>query len=768
MDLRLLLLSVCGGIALIAFLPHFPSSFWVTISLLLIVGSCWLAWRWDRREFLLLAGIAVGCSWGIYYGHRLHNALLPIQWEQKHITVAGYISSLPNEEHGDGLTRQRFIFRVNSSSPHLTIHRLYLNWYNSQRSVRVGEYWDFTVKLKRPHGLANPGGYDYHAWLLQRGIHARGTIQEGHYTRCCAWQGTIHQWRGALRDRIRQSIGHLEHHSLIIALAMGDRSAISPAQWGILQQTGISHLIAISGLHIGLVSLLGYFIIFNITRLLSPAHHSYPSQIYGLCGAVIAALAYSAIAGFSLPTQRALIMLAAISVGKLSRRKIRFDLSLSIALCGVLLHSPLAIRSVEFWLSFTATAVLIYSIHSHHHFLYKWLRAQLLVSTALVIPLMTFLHQVPLNTIACNFIAIPLISFFVLPGVLVASSIAWVTPTFATELLYGCHLLLDGLWRILQWVPTFMWIHPPVPVTILLWAALGITLLIVATGFPARYLGLFFCLPFLAPLPPTHHAQLEVVVLDVGQGLSVFIATPNHYFLYDTGAYFSETFDIGKSVIVPYLRYRGINHLDGMLLSHNDNDHIGGAQQVLQQIRTSHLWYSSPLPELSSLATHHDLCRQGLQWEWDGVLFHILHPSGYRWRQENNRSCVLLIETQDVRILLPGDIEAWGEYSLLAHHPHLQPVDILLAPHHGSVTSSSPSLIQKLRPRYVVYSAGYRNAFNHPHPIVRQRYHKSINLITADTGALSFIIDQHGVLLPPRAHRHQAWRYWWKWSHSEP
>jgi competence protein ComEC len=227
--------------------------------------------------------------------------------------------------------------------------------------------------------------------------------------------------------------------------------------------------------------------------------------------------------------------------------------------------------------------------------------------------------------------------------------------------------------------------------------------------------------------PRPSPGELWLTILDVGQGLAVVVRTQGHALLYDTGPAFSEQVSAGERIVVPYLRASGLRRLDGLIVSHDDLDHSGGALAVLQAMPVQ--WLSSPLSDvhpISEAAAHKRRCSAGERWEWDGVAFEMLHPDAESYNdfglKDNDRGCVLRIVSPYGAVLLPADIERRSEIGLLRNSPGRLSADVLIAPHHGSRTSSAPEFVRAVAPRLVVFSVGYRNRFGHPHPAVVRRY----------------------------------------------
>ncbi|MGH8679044.1 MAG: ComEC/Rec2 family competence protein, partial [Burkholderiales bacterium] len=283
-------------------------------------------------------------------------------------------------------------------------------------------------------------------------------------------------------------------------------------------------------------------------------------------------------------------------------------------------------------------------------------------------------------------------------------------------------------------------------------ALAGAGWILLPRGFPARWVGASLLLPLLlVPAPHPGDGELWITVLDVGQGLAVVVRTRNHSLLFDAGPAYAGSSDAGGRIVVPYLRGEGVRSLDAMLLSHDDLDHTGGAGSVLAAIPVARLLTSLPAPiSVSGTDPSFERCEAGQQWTWDGVQFEILHPDRDSYNssrvKDNDRSCVLRIGSNYGGALIPADIERRSEGELLRRAATGLKTDILLAPHHGSRTSSSEAFVAAVAPRLVVFAVGHRNPFGHPHPVVAMRYRQSgARLLRSDTaGAIILKLSARG------------------------
>ncbi|MEH6616913.1 MAG: DNA internalization-related competence protein ComEC/Rec2 [Porticoccus sp.] len=742
------------GIFSVGLWPQLPETYW-------LVGGFSACILLHGLRLKLLAFLGWGILYGVCWGQYMLSHQLPEEFSPSDFLVAGEVVGLPVS---DG-RRIRFDFRLrNDDKPH-AIKTLRLSWYYHDAILIPGQVWQLRVRLRRPRGTVNPGGFDYQAWLIRQGISATGYVRDTTENRIISRHSSVNSLRFQLREMIRSLPADDGAKALILALTLGDRSLISPQLWDRLALSGVVHLVVISGLHIGLVAFMSYSLGALLAKLLGLFGRPFTARYWGSILSLVSVVLYSAMAGFSLPTQRALIMVVVAIVVLLLNRHVNRGLAFGIALAGVAMVDPLAIFGAGFWLSFGAVAGLLWLVPvaprtSHWQTI---LNIQWLVFVVLLLPLMISYLPVAWLSPLVNLVAIPWISFLVVPLCLLA----------AISFLMSAFSVSDWLWSVAGWqlemfikmieaVPSldFLPRYSPWPLTgsIIYTLILVISLVLLPRGIPGKYL----CVPLalsLLMLPSNHPHPLIVTVLDVGQGLSVVVQTRDHTLVYDTGASFDKGFSTGSAVVAPFLRRQGGSELDMLVVSHSDNDHAGGTAGLLGQFSPLQLRVGEylDLGEISS-----EYCRSGESWVWDGVTFSFLHPGKQVESSNNNRSCVLQIQYAGQSILLPGDIEAVVEPRLLSN-PHLDtPVTLLIAPHHGSKTSSSSNFVERLNPVHVVFSAGYRHHFGHPASSVTERYQRQDSRLwsTAESGALTFTWSDSGLIGVSEA-RSQPRRYWY-------
>ncbi len=732
--------------------------------------------RWQRiaRQVLLAA---IACSLGFFYAalfaqQRL-TYTLPAEWQGENIEVVGVVAELPRQ-HERGL---RFVFDVEQVlTPGVTVPpHILLATYASARdeplSLRAGERWRLTVRLKRPHGSVNPHGFDFEAWMLERKLRASGYVQrKGENTRLDALVETpgyiIESVRENVRDSFQKTLDGKPYAGVLIALAIGDQASIPQAQWQIFTRTGVNHLMSISGLHITMLAGLAFALTGALWRRSVRLTHRLPARKAAALVGLLVALGYALLAGYGVPAQRTVYMLATIAAALWLSRTVAPSQILAAALLVVLLLDPWAVLSPGFWLSFGAVALIFY-MTAHRLKLNHWLvgfgRIQWAMSIGLIPPLLAMFQQVSLVSPIANAFAIPLVSLVVVPLTLLGALLPldWILH-LVHQAISMCIWLLEWLNRL----PDAVWVQHAPPAWSIVLGLFGVLWLLLPRGFPARWLGLLMMLPMFLVLPTTPpEGALRLVIFDVGQGLAVAAQTRNHALLVDTGPDFSGDADSGNRILIPSLRAQGIARLNGLMLTHDDADHTGGALSILQTMPVG--WLSSSLAidhALLQLSADPRRCADGQNWEWDGVRFEVLHPSGESYAQEkirdNDRSCVLKISTGKHSVLLAADIEKSSEWRLLKQHEEKLPATLLVVPHHGSKTSSVQQFVETVRPRYAVFTVGYRNRFGHPKEEVLERYRAigSELLRSDEDGAIVVKMDDQNFSI--ERYRKSHARYW--------
>ncbi len=759
-------LAFLAGVLLVQQQAELPSLLWTLFLPPALALGLW------KPRLLPLAFLIAGFSWTVLRaGGVLGDALDPAL-EGRDLAVVGRVADIPRPAER-GL---RFEFEIEAARdagrPVAAPRRVLLATYDRALQPAVAERWALTVRLKRPHGMQNPGGFDYEAWLFQHRLRATGYVRAHPSPQRIAAETasfSLDRLRQRLSERLRGLLPGDPFAGLIVAFANGDENGVGDNQWRVLQRTGTIHLVAISGMNIGLVAGFVFLLVRRAWTLRPRAALLFPAPKAAALAALAAGTFYAALAGFAIPTQRALAMLAVVLAGVLFGRRLAPFQLLSLALLAVLLLDPLATLAAGFWLSFAAVALIVYTIQGRRRTrdwrerFGAWADVQWAVAVGLVPLTLVFFQQASLSGPLANLLAIPMIELIVIPATLVGVLGAALPDAAAQIPLRIAALALAALWPVLEWLAALdhtLWVqHTPRPWTLAA-ALVGIAWLLAPRGFPARWVGAAWMLPLALARPPAPApGELWFTLLDVGQGLAAVARTAHHTLVYDTGPRWSGRFDAGRAVVAPFLREGAVGRIDMLVVSHGDADHIGGAASLRESLPVARLLSSVPerLPGAES-------CRVGERWEWDDVRFTLLHPPADRPGEGNRASCVLLIESAYGRVLLPGDIPAAIEHGLVADRPGALRAEVLLVPHHGSKSSSSARFLAAVAPQIALVPAGYRNAHRHPHPAVVERYRAAgIALIgTAEHGAITLRLGPPGRDLEGRRH---AWRRYW---HAPP
>jgi competence protein ComEC len=771
----ILFACAAGALALIAFIA-------------LAQAAAHSAPRAGRIALAAGAGILLGYTWAAMLAHHALAPALPAADEGRDLTVIGVVDSLPYRFE-QGL---RFNLRVERTvTPGATVPPgIALSWYADRRgdatlpgSVKPGERWRLTVRLQRPHGNANPGGFDYEAWLLEQGVRATGYVRADDANARLgvfvpSFGTLVERSRAVLRERILHALEGRKYAGVIVALVIGDQRGIDQSDWQVFNRTGVGHLISISGLHITMIAGLAALAASSLWRRSFFTGAQLPlrlpaQKVAALAGA-LAALLYVLLAGFGVPAQRTLYMLSVVALALWFGRLSSVTHVLCAALGVVVLLDPWAVLWPGFWLSFGAVAVILFGGHGRIAARAKGYRASLAMAgrtqwsvTLGLVPLtMLLFGQVSLVSPLANAVAIPLVSFIVTPLALLGSLLP---EPLCSWLLVPTHEAVAALAGALGWLsalPAAVW-RAPAPQAWVFLLALGGTLwMLMPRGWPHRWAGAAAWLPLLLQLPEQPDpGRFRVTAFDVGQGMALLVETAGHRMLYDTGPGYAPGADAGSRVLLPYLRMRGIARLDGMIVSHGDTDHTGGALAVLGEQQVG--WLASSLEPghpIVRAAPRHVRCAAGQRWEWDGVRFEMLHPAASSYAdpapKPNARSCTLRITNGHTAILLAGDIEAAQEAALVNANAEGLRADVLLAPHHGSGTSSTQAFLQAVHPRVGVFQVGYRNRYKHPKKEVYERYGQLgiERLRTDEMGALTL---EFGAAVQAEGWRKANARYWY-------
>ncbi len=720
-----------------------------------------------------------GYLWGELNFYYHLQGVFPAEFEGKNIVVEGRVEGVPvNSPHA-----QEFQLDVDKINNQVWKGKISLYWYKNKYAkpvpernqsssksrknkcevsiLKPGEKWRFSVKLKRPHGFRNPGSFDYDAWLFEQNIQARGYVTKAH---CLLEKSEWHDWI----DQCRQKIGDKWQAfskqwpllGIMMAFTVGLTGDITPDQWQVFTNTGTIHLISISGFHINLMAGMAYGIVSFLWRRVTFLCARWPAQRAAAVGAILFGIIYSLMAGASIPTQRSCIMLTIFMGGVLFLRQTRLWQCFWWSILIIVLWDPFAPLNLSFWLTYGAVGIILYVINDKpiqdkkSFFSVKNCLESLKLQGKIFLGLLPFslfwFSQVSCSSLWANLVAIPVTGFLILPLGLVSIFLEGIYFPAAVFLMQIAHWVLENLYAYLSWISHT---HPIIfvcslsDIGVLLLGILGVLVLLAPRGFPARWLGLLFLLPLFFPIKNSiNYGEANFSLLDVGQGLASVIQTKNHVLVFDTGPKFSEYFDTGQAVVLPYLRHQHITHIDALVISHKDLDHSGGLGSILTHIPVDKIWVN----DRHVLKTAR-LCKPNVKWTWDGVTFEFLTQGLAQFTNTNDTCCVLKVSNGKQSLLLPGDLETRAEKVLVNHYGEHLKADVLVAGHHGSKTSSSMAWLNAVQPKFSLFATGYLNRYHFPNKNIVERYEK-MNVrhwSSADCGMIEWRLSKKNTVAEP-------------------
>jgi competence protein ComEC len=816
-------LAGCWSLMQLSQLPSLGLLLAISLGCFLVAGGCrevkrvlpgWGEWRCSRLP-MFIGCCFIGLFWQAWHCQGLLANRLSVAQEGKELIVVGTICDIPtcDEQHCSftvkserlsgsfektglyqkGSISQSRSFRkprktLTQANPkavatnratevkkNKTAMTFRVSWYGVARPLHVGERWQLAVRLKRPRGTLNPGGFDFEAWSWQHHLSGKGNVNNKGANRFLGLSRGYQflQWREKCLDACRALLIGEPLGGVITALNLGWTQDIPYSQRIIVQRTGTAHLLAISGLHVGMVAGLVAWLLRWLWSMIPRVTEYLPAPTVAAFGAILAALIYSEMAGFACSTQRACVMCALLFLPKIAHRHMTVKTALFRAVWVVLLWDPCVVQSSGFWLSFMAVFVLVYARYTKdlgrgwQHIEAQW------VCLIGLLPLSCwYFHQVSLVSIVANMIAIPVVGFIVLPLVLLGTALALKQAFWAKVIFVGAMKILMGLGVGLSWLSRQEWAVWSYSFTHW-WEFLVVTsgcALLVFTQKNWRWVGLIGVVPMVLPNTfPVQKGQFKLSVLDVGQGLATVVTTRHHTLIYDTGAKFSPQLDCGQQIVIPYLILEKIRKVDALVVSHGDNDHAGGAMAILTELPVKKFYtsalehFSQKLKNKSQLRSQQaspSECHSGIHWEWDGVKFEFLHPLLQSEFKSNDGSCVLKVSSEYGSVLFPGDIEKTAEHWLGEYQKSRLASTVLIVPHHGSKTSSTQAFIENVHPEVAIMSYGYRNRYRHPHADVVDRYQQAGTKIlnTMSSGAITYTLGASTAWQLYRQSHHEFWR----------
>lgn len=728
-----------------------------------------------KRTQWVWAGLVYGGSsaWALMHFLAAMNQQIPLSWQNRVVQLDATIVSMvisDSVKQQFAVKATRLCLGVDCVKVNAEIElKAYANAKTAVLSFKPGQRWLLYARLKRVHRLANPSVLHGLEWA--KGDYAVGSVLSHPMAQLLKPASVLNP--NGLRQKLAQQLlaANLNENSVAIisALTLGDRSHLSSALWLLFQQTGVLHLMAISGLHIGLLATFVYALMYLLLWPWPQLFKQIPRQKIAMWAALLMAWAYGALAGFSVSTVRACIMLSLYVLAKSVSRQMSWLSALLWSSVCILIVAPLQSLNISFWLSFIAVysiAFLLWLWPKQQGRFKQHLSMQMALSLCLLPFSLLFFQRSPLNAPFSNLLAVPWVSFIILPGALLALILQTINPLLSHPIFIALQWNIDYLLRFLhgmvQLFP-YQWWHGGSLLSLGLISG-GLFLILLPRAWQLRGLALVWLLLAFIPLNTQPKPPLRVTVFDVGQGLAVLLQTQHHTLLYDTGPAYYGGGDAATSVILPFLKRQTETTIDIMIVSHQDADHSGGVPTLLKQLPVTRLITSaSQSPFVKKIynetvfrkaalfdpqqTLHLGQCVQGQQWRWDGVDFRFLSPEvGAIDKKGNNLSCVLVVTVAGHRLLLTGDIEARVEAQLLLSAKDYLPAEILLVPHHGSSTSSSAAFITAVKPKIVVFSTGYLNRYHFPAKSVQTRYQMQggLEYNTAYNGAISFSFDNQG------------------------
>lgn len=721
---------------------------------LIIAAGILLLQRPFRGEGIkMLAGVLLGLAWA--WSYWVHHAPLSIPAYAQPVEVSVAVDSLPvrSSEAVERLKVRAHIVQAPPAQADWVGAQVQVSAYGkraAQWQPQAGEQWHLLLKLKPIHGWVNFTGFDYEAWAFQQGLQANAAVQRVLGKTSSGWHHEL------LRAAFQQKIASVWHASpfagLYDALTYGERSGITSQQWHLFQQTGTVHLLAISGLHLGMVAALGYGLFFWLWRAVPTLHSSIARPHFAALGMVVLATGYLVLSGMGIPALRAWVMVVLVALLLWRRRYWHPWALLALAAFVITLVHPPSVLSPGFWLSFVAV-VLIFALLAYPPFK-QWGRIKQLLAVQLVLaiglaPVVGYFFQQSAGLASVvNLLLVPLLPLILL-GLALASGLALLWPAGAQTVIAG----LDEVWQQLFWLMQHAAsLFPPVAlhwplIAVAAWVLVVVGILV---RWPMAWTSTLLAMGLASillnqPVRPVWGGAL-VTVLDVGQGQAVVVETQDHVLVYDAGPKWGRL--DGGEAVVSHLRAQGWSHIDRLVVSHNDIDHAGGAETMLASVPVRRL--DAGQPEF----LHGAQACTPQSWAWDGVYFAYLPCPPFT--KDNDRSCILKIWSGKAAMLMAGDLSARGERWVAQHvAPTQLKATWVLANHHGSATSNSAVWLDGVQPEQIAVSAGFGNYFHHPAASVKARWLARGLAVhcTGCEGALRYRLSPEGVQLLESARR---------------
>lgn len=756
-----------GGYAL-GLCPALPADDLI-LSVALLTASVFYRKRWRPAAWFLAGFMTLWiAAWSV-----LDDRLDPVL-EGQTIDLDARIAGFP-DQRDDSL---RFVVTP-LERPDLPA-RIRLNWSRPGVMPLPGESWQLRVRLRRPHGYANPDGFDYEGFLFREKIGATGYVvaHRNNQKLAAVPVGRIAELRQAFVVRVTRLLPDDDAAAVMLAVGVGARHKITRAQWDRYAMTGTSHLMAISGLHVGLAAGGVLALAWVLLALCFPRANARDGA---LIAAVLAAGVYVTVSGFGVPARRAFLMALLGAAALLRRRRIDAASILALSCLTLFFSDPLAIHTPGFKLSFAAVAILLWTMQQHQALIpahadsragsvagsirrLTWLQLALLMG---LFPLtyLLFGRFAPIAPVV-NLLVLPIFNFVAVPFCLIGMLLGGPLQAIGDPLLVAAHASIRLVLAIVSFAADLPGMHRDLhavhglAIALVCLPALHV---ILPAGWPGRKIAPIALVAVIAMRPPaTPAACLDYHVLDVGQGLATVLRAGDYTLLFDTGPSFRGGSSTAELAIIPFLESRGIDRVDTLIVSHADQDHAGGVAAIVQQFAIGEALVGEFLPEV---ALRQSPCGSAPPWTVNGVQFRMLHPGADVTWEGNNASCVLEVVTGAHKLLLTGDIENPVEASLLASGV-IHRVNAVVVPHHGSRTSSTLAFVSALRPDLAIVSAGYGNRWGFPKADVVERWERSGArlLDTASYGAISQRVCAATGVEALQLERRDARKFWHEFS----
>ena len=527
-----------------------------------------------RFHTLVILFFVCAAFHGVWVGWHFYTQKWPSNAFDQPVQVTGMVSSLP--QHRDHALR--FWLKTREGV-------LELNWYQPFPELKPGQIWQIWIKVKHPDFQNNPGEFDYAAYLKRQGVIAAGYVQnrpDNHLLESQAWQVPTEWLRYVVYQKVVVATQGLSMQGILIALILGDKTLLNPVQMEVFERTGTSYFMVISGLHIILFAMLGRVLLRYVWSLSHRATLWVPAEQIGLIAGLLLGLIYSILAGFLVPTQRALWMIGLLGLARLCLKQYQSLQILVWALVLVLLWNPLSVYSVAFWLSFLAVFFLIYTLSGREQhplwwrrWLAEWFYPQWVMYLALV-PIIIYVFQTfSLIGFFTNLLAVPFMILAVIPLALLGAVFIFIWPALAEKLFYLSNQVMDGLWQILHYFAMQSWwgmLLPKPSFGAMLLAQLGLVLAFAPKGWPGRYLGWIMLLPLFYPMPSIQAGQVKVTDLKVQDGMVRIYQTQSHVLVEETVGHLKTGKTAIRYVIVPFLQTAGLHQVDVWVLNFKGND----------------------------------------------------------------------------------------------------------------------------------------------------------------------------------------------------